>query len=193
MHPDDEDKTAFQVEGLGRLALARLLQGVTGAAPFFQRVMELAHVRLIPDVGMAYSDDIIGVAPGPEILQLELVLHRFRKAKLKQHPVKSHFGVQRVKFLDHIFDQNGFSVDDSKFTIIKNYPVPKSAKDVKKWLRLTVFYRRFLHRYSITAHALRQLFETDTPFVWTQEYQELFENVKQKLISPPVMMLPRFD
>jgi hypothetical protein len=66
MHPDDEDKTAFQVKGLGGLAFKRLPQGVTSAAPFFQRVIELALVRLIPDIAMAYLDNIIGAASSPE-------------------------------------------------------------------------------------------------------------------------------
>jgi hypothetical protein len=171
MHPDDKNKTAFQVEGLGGLAFTRLPQGVTGAAPFFQRVIELALVRLIPDVAMAYLDNIIGAAPNTEVLlqKFELVLDRFRKAKLKIHPTESHFGVQHVKFLGHVFDQNGFSIDYFKFSIIKNYPVPKSAKDVKKWLGLSGFYRRFLHHYSNTTHPLRQLLKDDTPFVCTPE------------------------
>jgi hypothetical protein len=54
--------------------------------------------------------------------------------------------VQRVKFLDHIFYESGFSIDNSKFSIIENYPVPKSAKEVKRWLGLCGFYRRFLHK-----------------------------------------------
>jgi hypothetical protein len=194
MHLDDEDKTAFQVKGLGGLACTRLPQGVAGAAPFFQKVIESALVRLLPHVAMAYLNDLIGAAPNPEVLleKLELVLDRFRKAKLKNHPAKSHFGVQRVKFLDHIFYESGFSIDNSKFSIIENYPVPKSAKEVKRWLGLCGFYRRFLHSYSITTHPLRQLLKEDTPFVLTQECQEAFEKVKQQLLSPPVLMLPRF-
>jgi hypothetical protein len=131
-------KTVFQVDGLGGLAFTRLPQGATGVAPFIQRVIELALVRLIPDIAMAYLHDIIGAAPNPEVIlqKLELVLDRFRKAKMKIYPAKSHFGVQRVKFLGHNFDPTGFSIDDSTFSIIKNYPVPKSAKDVSKMARV---------------------------------------------------------
>jgi hypothetical protein len=159
MHPDDEDKTAFQVEGMGSFAFTRLPQGIAGAAPFFQRVMEKALVGLPPTSYMAYLDDLFGAAETPEVLlhKLELVLDRFRKAKLKIHPGKSHFGVEQVRFLGHIFDRNGYRIDSSKFSILENYPVPKTPKEVKRWLGISGFYRRFLHNYSITTHPLRQL------------------------------------
>jgi hypothetical protein len=84
MQTDDEDKTSFQVEGMGGFAFTRVPQGIAGAALFFQRIMEQALVRLLPHVCMAYLDDLIGAAETPEVLlqKLELVLDRFGKAKL---------------------------------------------------------------------------------------------------------------
>jgi hypothetical protein len=126
LHPDDQDKTAFQVKGLGSFCFTRLPQGISGAAPHFQRVMEKALMGLPPTTCMVYLDDLIAAAETEEKLlqKLELILDRFRKAKLKLHPGKSHFAVPEVRFLGHIFDRNGYRIDSSKFSILEQYPVP---------------------------------------------------------------------
>jgi hypothetical protein len=184
LHEGDQDKTAFQIEGLGTFCFTRVPQGISGAAPHFQRVMEKALMGLPPTTCMVYLDDLIGAAETEEKLlqKLELVLDRFRKAKLKIHPGKSHFGVPEVRLLGHIFDRNGYRIDSSKFSILENYPVPRTAKDVKKWLGVSGYYRRFHHNYSITTHPLRQLLKEDTPFVWTPECQEAFEKNQTAVI-----------
>jgi transposase InsO family protein len=195
LDPADQDKTAFHIEGLGGYCFTRVPQGVSGAAAHFQRVIEKALMGLPGNTCLAYLDDLIGAAESEEKLlqKLELVLDRFRKSKLKIHPKKSHFGVPEVRFLGHIFDRNGYRIDSSKFSILEQYPVPRNPKEVKRFLGVSGYYRRFLHNYSITTHALRQLLKEDTPFVWTKECQEAFETVKRQLLSAPVLMLPRLE
>jgi hypothetical protein len=116
--------------------------------------MELALRGLIPETAFSYLDDITAVAETPEQLlrKLDLIFDRLRKAKLKIHPAKSHFGVKRERFLGHIFSESATAVDESKYEIIRKFPVSRTSRNVKSFLGLAGFYRRYCPNYSVITH-----------------------------------------
>jgi transposase InsO family protein len=195
LDPRDAHKTAFHVDNLGRLEWIVTPMGLSNAGAFFQRVMELALRDLIPETAICYLDDIIAVGETPQQLlrKLDLIFDRLRKAKLKVHPSKSHFGVKSVRFLGHIFSENGIAPDSSKYDVINKFPVPRNSKNVKSFLGLAGFYRRYVPNYSVLTYPLRQLTKEDTPFKWTDECQQAFLELKRRLTSAPILMLPRLD
>jgi hypothetical protein len=96
---------------------------------------------------LIYLDDILVMEKDPaDIFQkLEEVFDRFRENQLRIHPAKCHWAVKRVKFLGHLFDDRGISVDDSKFSIIRYFSVPTTPKKVRSFLGLANYYRNFVN------------------------------------------------
>jgi hypothetical protein len=85
------------------------------------------------------------------------------------------------------------SPDPRKFEIVRKFPVPRNQKQIKSFLGLTNFYRKFISGYSLISRPLRELLKNDRKFVWTKECEESFQELKEKLITAPVLMLPKLD
>jgi hypothetical protein len=131
--------------------------------------------------------------PQEMVDRLALIFDRFRAAKLKIHPKKSHFGVGKVCFLGHEFSKDGVRPDARKFDIVRKFPVPRNQKQIKSFLGLTNFYRKFISGYSLISRPVRELLKNDRKFLWTKECDESFQELKEKLITAPVLMLPKLD
>jgi hypothetical protein len=155
----------------------RVLRGLTGSAV------------------LVYLDDICVLARDPlgHGAKLKEVFERFRQAKLRIHPSKCHWAVSRVQFLGHVFGARGVESDQSKFAIVRDFPVPKNHKQVRSFNGLTNYYRRFLKGYSQLQAPLRALLKKDAEFVWTPECQRAFKKLNEALITAPVLALPDFN
>jgi hypothetical protein len=125
--------------------------------------------------------------------KLDEAFQRFRNARLRIHPTKCHWAVKHVKFLRHVFDERGISVDESKFSIIRDFSVRTTPKQVRSFLGLANYYRRFAKRLSQISTPLRALLKTDGQFDWTPQCQEAFEKLKEILINAPILKLPDFN
>lgn len=194
LDPETADRTAFATHE-GNFVYKRLSFGLSGACGFFQMVMQKVLRTMSPSSVLIYLDDCLILAHSPTemINRLQEVFDCFRKARLRIHPAKCQFGLRRVRFLGHVLDQQGISVDESKISIVKNYPVPNTPKKVKSFIGLCSYYRRFVKDFSSIASPLRLLLKQNTKFVWTQKCQEAFEELKQKLITAPILSLPDFS
>ncbi|HSN22734.1 MAG TPA: reverse transcriptase family protein, partial [Methylomicrobium sp.] len=194
LDPLTADRTGFQVTDLGNFAFRRLPFGLCGGVQHFQMLMQKVLRGLSPAKCLIYLDDILvmGKSPTEMFNRLDEVFQRFRESRLRIHPAKCHWAVKRVKFLGHIFDERGISVDDAKFSIIRDFPVPTTPKKVRSFLGLANFYRRFIKAFSQISAPLRTLLKTDAKFVWTQQCQDAFEEIKSRLINAPILKLPDF-
>ena len=95
--------------------------------------------------------------------------------------------------LGHRITPEGIFPDESKFDSIKNFPQPKCRKDVRRFLGLTGYYRKFIKDYGIIAKPLTALTSINKKFEWTQQHQIAFDVLKEKLINPPVLAYPDFN
>jgi len=93
-----------------------------------------------------------------------MVFDKFRQANLRMNGKKCNFAVEQVTYLGHILSADGVAADPSKTDIITNWPRPTNAKQVKSFLGVTNYYRRFLARYSQRSAASRELTSKDKPF-----------------------------
>ena len=123
---------------------------------------------------------------------LQEVLSRLCKAGLCLKARKCLFLREEVPYLGHIVTKHGIKPDPGKIHTVKQYPVPVDATQVRQFLGLTLYYRRFVLQFSRIAAPLHLLLKKDATFQWTNSCQEAFEHLKELLVSSPVLTYPQF-
>jgi len=121
---------------------------------------------------------------------LRIVLQTLKQEKLYAKLSKSEFWLKSVAFLGHIASGEGISVDPSKVQAVKDWSVPKSVTEIRSFLGLTGYYRRFVHDFSKIVGPLTKLTGKGKKYVWTAECADVFEELKNKLISAPILEMP---
>ena len=96
----------------------------------------------------------------------------------------------KAQFLGHIVSEDGLEVDPSKIEAVQKFPVPMSQIKVISFLGLASYYRRYVPKFAEIAHPLHKTSETSTKFEWTPEAQDVFESLKLKLTSNPILAFP---
>ena len=193
LHESSKPLTTFTTyQGLYQFKV--LPFGLTNAPSTFQRIMECVLRGLNWKSCLIYLDDIIVFSRtfDEHLLRLRDVFERFRDADLKLKPTKCSFAKDTVKFLGHIITPKGISPDTTKVTLVQNFPTPITTKQVKSFLGLAGYYRRFIQDFSKIAHPLHQLLKKNAPFHWTHLCQESFEFLKNSLTNPPILSFPDF-
>lgn len=194
MEPEDCEKTAFSTT-YGHYEYKRMPFGLKGAPPTFQRTMEALLGGLRGIKCFVYIDDIVihGRSLKEHQERLAQILERIRKSGLKLQPNKCQFLRKETIYLGHVITEDGIKPDPSKLDVVKNYPVPKKAKDLQSFLGLAGYYRKFIKNFSYIARPLTQLLKKDAEFRWTDQEQEAFQILKEKLTSAPLLQYPDFS
>ncbi|KAL9952487.1 hypothetical protein ACROYT_G039751 [Oculina patagonica] len=191
---EDRPKTAFSTHR-GQFQWTVMPFGLTNGPASFTRLMNLALNGLTWTHCLVYLDDIIIWAPTFEehIRRLRLVFDRKRAAGLKLKPTKCRFLRKEVAFLGHVVSSDGIKTDPEKVKAVKTWPVPVNVKELQSFLGLASYYRKFILGFSIIAEPLYQLCRKNVAFTWQQEQQSAFEELKDRLVSAPVLAYPDFS
>ena len=141
---------------------------------------------------LVYIDDIIIFSTSfqEHLHHLGSVFSRLIQAKLKLQPAKCLFAMPKVPYLGHIISEKGIAPDPEKTKAVETFPVPKTKTDVKSFLGLCNYYRKFIKDFSHTATALTQLLKKDNPFHWTDACHKAFQTLKDTLVTSPILMFP---
>ena len=115
------------------------------------------------------------------------MLERLREAGLQAGLKKCEFHVTETRFLGFIIGTSGVRPDPKKLEAVRLWQRPTTVKEVQSFLRFCNFYRRFVCEYGRIARPLTNLTKKDTPFVWTEDCQYMFEELKKRLLSGPVL------
>jgi len=107
--------------------------------------------------------------------RLGRIFDRLLEANLKLKPSECAFFQKKITFLGHVVSEEGISTDDAKIKAIKTWPTPKSVKDIKSFIGLASYYRRFVQGFSKIAKILHKLGEKGVKVVWTDEAQQAFD------------------
>ena len=118
------------------------------------------------------------------------IFRRIRDAKLRLHPKKCVFAVERINYLEHILSPHGVAVDPEKVEVVRSYPRPTNVKEVRSVLGFFGYYRRFVKDFSKTAAPLHNLLRKEQDFVWTDECESAFQRLRSALISTPILAYP---
>ncbi|TYK19165.1 ty3-gypsy retrotransposon protein [Cucumis melo var. makuwa] len=121
---------------------------------------------------------------------LHQVLKTLRSNKLYAKFSKCEFWLKKVTFLDHVVSSEGVSVDPAKIEAVTNWPRPSTVSEIRSFLGLAGYYRRFVEDFSRIASPLTQLTRKGTPFVWSPACESSFQELKQKLVTAPVLTMP---
>ena len=105
---------------------------------------------------------------------------------------KCSFGQQQLEYLGHIISGQGVATDPAKLKAIANWPTPTDTKQLRGFLGLSGYYRKFIRYYATFSRPLTYLLKKQVPFVWTPQHQHCFEHLKQALMTARVLSLPDF-
>ena len=191
--PKDQEKTAFSPgPGMGLFQFTRMPFGLCGAPSTFQRLMDVV-MRGLPFV-TTYIDDVLIHSANEELHKshLEQTFQRLREAGLTLRGSKCQIGMAQVTYLGHTFSREGMSPDSSKVDAVVNWPQPKDEAEVRQFLGLASYYRKYIDKFADMAAPLYQLTQKDTPFQWTKESEESFQRLKACLTEAPVLAYPSF-
>ena len=192
--PSTAEKASF-ITHQGVFTPTRLQFGLKNSPMCFQNLMSKVLKDLNWKIALVYIDDILIFSKhfDEHLHHLDQVFQNLRAANLKIHPGKCRFAVQEIVYLAHRINSFGIKIDDSKYQAIETYPVPKNVKNVRAFLGMAQFYRRYIKSFATIALPLNKLLRKDTKFFWTEECQVAFETLKKALVTAPVLAFPQFD
>src|SRR5258705_4801569 len=161
MAPEDREKTAF-ITPDGLYQFKRMSFGLCNSPATFQRLMDKVLGGLKWTSCLVYMDDVLVHAETFEEHQrrLKLVLDAIQGAGLSMNPSKCSFAMPSTLYLGHQIDVEGIRPDPEKLRAVKEYPTPKKVRDVRAFLGLSGYFRRFMQDYSLVAVPLFELTKT---------------------------------
>ena len=194
MDPSTRHKAAFITHN-GVYEWSRMPFGLKNAPMTFQMVMGQVLRELNWKHVLCYIDDILVFSSNfqEHLVHLDIVFQKLREAGLTLKSEKCHFAVEKVLYLGHIITTDGVKVDASKTDAVRNYARPKTQKDVRSFLGLCNYYRRFIQNFAKIATPLNQLLQKDVPFKWSEKCEEAFQKLKDMLITAPMLRYPNMN
>ncbi len=191
MDSNDKEKTAFSVAG-GLWQFRVMPFGLCNAPATFERLMDHVLVGLPWTICMVYLDDIIvhGRTFDQELVNLTQVFSCIRNAGLKLAPSKCSLFRQKVKYLGHIISKDGIAADQQKISTMQSWPRPRCLAELRSFLGLCSYYRKFIPDYANIAQPLQQLTEKNQQYVWDTQTEQSYQTLKLALVNPPILTFP---
>ena len=141
---------------------------------------------------VVFIDDILVYSKNEEehAERLRLVLEKLIEHQLYAKFSKCEFWLKEVRFLGHVVSGEGIAVDPTKVESVTEWNAPTTVGEIRSFLGLAGYYRRFIENFSKIARPMTTLLKKDTKFVWTEECEASFQELKKRLVTAPVLILP---
>jgi hypothetical protein len=194
MRPGEEYKTAFSTH-VGHYEFRVVAFGLSGAPGTFQGAMNTTLKPLLRRCAIVFFDDILVYSATLEE-HLEHLRQVFTLLAQDQWHIKlskCKFAQPEISYLGHVISAQGVATDPSKVADIISWPQPTNVKELRSFLCLSGFYRRFVRHYAIISKPLSSLLKKHSLFVWTSEHTTTFNTLKECLSSAPILALPDFS
>ncbi|WVZ26804.1 hypothetical protein V8G54_000096 (mitochondrion) [Vigna mungo] len=192
--PDDVQKTAFRSR-YGHYEYVVMPFGVTNAPAIFMDYINRIFRSCLDKFVVVFIDDILIYSKNREehVEHLRIALEILREHQLYGKLSKCEFWLSDVQFLGHVISGQGISVDPTKIEAVLKWEHPTSVTEVRSFVGLAGYYRRFVKDFSKIVGPLTQLTRKDQPFVWTDQCEASFKDMKQRLTTAPVLIIPDTD
>ncbi|CAA0828817.1 Uncharacterized mitochondrial protein AtMg00860, partial [Striga hermonthica] len=187
----DIAKTAFRTR-YGHYEFVVMPFGLSNAPAVFMDLMNRIFHPYLDQFVIDLIDDILIYSKSQKEHEehLRVVLETLIREKLYAKFSKCEFWLQRVSFLGHVITQAGIEVDPSMVSAVQNWSTPRSPSEVRSFLGLAGYYRRFIEGFSKIALPLSQLKRKSVKFEWTDRCEASFQELKRRLTSAPVLTIP---
>ena len=191
---EHRSKTAFRTSSGQLYVFNRLLFGLRNAPATFSRLMDDVLSGLSWEVCLYYLDDIIVFWKGwqEHLERLRMVFVRLREANLRLGPRKCTLAKRSVTFLGHHVSAEGLRPDPRLLESIRKIPIPTTVTQVRSFIGLVGYYRRFIQGFSKIAEPLNQLLEKNCSLQWNDECTQAFQELKALLSREPIVAYPNF-
>ncbi|KAJ0524802.1 putative nucleotidyltransferase, Ribonuclease H [Helianthus annuus] len=188
---EDISKTAFRTR-YGHYEFLVMPFGMTNAPAVFMDLMNRVCKPYLDKFVIVFIDDILIYSKSQEEHErhLRLILELLRKEQLYAKFSKCDFWLREVHFLGHVVNKDGIHVDPAKIESIKNWPTPKTPTEVRQFLGLAGYYRRFIQGFSKIAQPLTILTQKGIVYKWNEAQESAFQRLKDNLCSAPILSLP---
>ena len=194
MAEDSKEKTAFVTHD-GLFECEKMPMGLTNSPSTFQRLMQEVLRTIIWKGALLFFDDVLGHSKtfSSHLIILRKIFECLRAANLKLKPSKCRFAFSKVEFLGHTVSKQGVQPNNKNTATVKNFPTPSSIKNVRTFLGMCTYYRRFIQNFSSIAAPLYKLLKQGAKFEWTDLQEHAFQCLKQKLTEKPILRFADFN
>ncbi|KAL4559834.1 hypothetical protein LXL04_031980 [Taraxacum kok-saghyz] len=188
---EDIPKTAFRTR-YGHYEFTVMPFGLTNAPAAFMDLMNRVFKPYLDRFVIVFIDDILiySKTRADHARHLRLALQMLQGNRLYAKLSKCEFWINEVQFLGHIVNDKGILVDPAKVEAVKNWKTPRTPTEIRSFLGLAGYYRRFIPNFSKIALPLTSLTCKSTPFDWESEQEDSFQTLKQRLCDAPILTLP---
>jgi hypothetical protein len=165
---------------------------LTNAPTYFMYLMNKVFMEYLDKFVVVFIDDILVYSRSEEEHEehLHLALQRLREYWLYAKLSKCEFWMKQVGFLGHVISKGGISVDPSKVQYVLSWNAPMSVGDIQSFLGLAGHYRRFIEGFSKISKPMTELLEKDKKFEWTSACETSFQELKKRLTTAPILVMP---
>ena len=185
---EDQNKTGF-ITDFGLYNFKRMPQGFKNSGPIFQRIINNLFSDYLYRTMIAYLDDICCFGNNFEeaLQRLEEIFIRLDETGLKLKTSKCIFFSSEIELLGHKVTKDGIIPLERNVETIKKFPKPQKVKDVRAFIGLTSYYRKYIKNFAKIANPLTDLTKKDNKFIWGENQEKAFETLKNAIISAPVL------
>ncbi|GJT80225.1 putative reverse transcriptase domain-containing protein [Tanacetum coccineum] len=188
---EDISKTAFRTR-YGHYEFQVMPFGLTNAPAVFMDLMNRVCKPYLDKFVIVFIDDILIYSKSKQEHEehLKIILELLKKEELYAKFSKCEFWLPKVQFLGHVIDNKGIHVDPAKIESVKDWASPKTPTEIRQFLGLAGYYRRFIEGFSKIAKPMTKLTQKKVKFEWGDKQEAAFQLLKQKLCSAPILALP---
>ncbi|GBG69829.1 hypothetical protein CBR_g4658 [Chara braunii] len=188
--PSDQHKTTFKTrDGLYEFIVMPF--GLTNAPATFQCLMDKVLRHQLNRFVVVYLDDILIFSKSMEehVKHLEEVLQVLNEAQLHLNLEKFEFGRDSVIYLGHRLSANGLELEATKVDVIREWPQPANVRELRSFLDLASYYRKFVPKFSVIAHPLSRLTSKNVAYAWCEKCETVFQDLKEAFVSHHVLRI----
>ena len=187
----DIPKTAFRMR-YGHFEFTVMPFGLTNAPTAFMDLMHRVFQPYLDQFVVVFVDDILIYSQYEEEHEdhLRVVLQLLRDHQLYAKFNKCKFWLTEVRFLGHVVSTSGVSVDPEKVKAVMSWERPKSVFEIRNFLGLAMYYRRFIEDFSRLATPMTRLNRKGVKFEWVDLCEKAFQELKRRLTSTPILIVP---